>query len=230
MTAAYAEENAGVLATAGLLVTPGTLRLGHRLGADDAVKVLKAAPQKPLESLLSAQVMAANPDLKGKSAGWLVASADNQMKGARLPGAARPGAARPGTAPGTTAAPSEAEPADGEGAMMKARRAVPSAILPPPRRSPVVPEPAARPAAAPQPEASSEGVGTGPDPDVAWWDGLTPEQRRQAVMAAGFANKAGKAPTPQGLRIAAADWKGLDVFARATLVRSNPAAATILPL
>ena len=72
MTAAYGQQNAGVLQQAGLPVTSATLGMAHRLGPADAITVMNADPQKPLAAVLSGDVIARNPDLARQTAGSFV--------------------------------------------------------------------------------------------------------------------------------------------------------------
>lgn len=69
VTAAYAQKNSQTLMDRGLPVTTGTLALAHRLGPDGAVKLLHASADTPLTDILPANVIAANPDMKGQTAG-----------------------------------------------------------------------------------------------------------------------------------------------------------------
>lgn len=62
---AYARENAQVLQRAGIHVDEAALQLSHFLGVGDAAKVLKAAPGTPLDGLINAQSIAANPTILG---------------------------------------------------------------------------------------------------------------------------------------------------------------------
>lgn len=73
MTADYAVKNATTLAGAGQPVNATTLALAHHFGADDAQKILGAAPDAPLSKVLSPKVIAANPDLAGQTAGQYAA-------------------------------------------------------------------------------------------------------------------------------------------------------------
>lgn len=81
MTEAYAQQNGGVLRSAGLPVTPGTTYLAHFAGPQGAVGVLQANPNHPVEAILGSKVVAANPFLKGMTAGDLRAWADKKMGG-----------------------------------------------------------------------------------------------------------------------------------------------------
>jgi hypothetical protein len=69
MTAALATKNAGALSDAKLPVTTASLALAHRFGMDGATKILNAAPNTPMEQLVSPDVLKANPELKGQTAG-----------------------------------------------------------------------------------------------------------------------------------------------------------------
>jgi len=76
------ERNAQTLAGAEISPTFENLRMAHFLGAGDAIKVLKAAPDTPLESLLSEQVIEANKSLlAGKTAGDMVELVRAQLEG-----------------------------------------------------------------------------------------------------------------------------------------------------
>jgi hypothetical protein len=79
MTAAYAAENSGKLSRAGLPVTPGSTYLMHFAGPGGGVALMKADPNTPVESILGAKVIEANPQLKGKTAGWVIAWANRRI-------------------------------------------------------------------------------------------------------------------------------------------------------
>lgn len=72
MIQTYAQENAPILAKAGFDVNAATLGIAHRLGPSDAVKVLQAPADTPLPSLLSQDVLDANPELRRQTAGTFV--------------------------------------------------------------------------------------------------------------------------------------------------------------
>jgi hypothetical protein len=75
----------------GETVNEGNLYVEHFLGQTDAARVFKAAPDTPIERILSADVIARNPFLKGKSASQTIAWAHAKM-GAAVPSVgARPG-------------------------------------------------------------------------------------------------------------------------------------------
>lgn len=69
MTQALATQNAAALTKASLPVTTATLALAHRFGTDGATKILNAAPDTPMEKLVSSDVLKANPELEGQTAG-----------------------------------------------------------------------------------------------------------------------------------------------------------------
>ena len=88
MTEAYAADNGAVLSSAGLPVNAGTTYLAHFAGPQGAINVLKADPSAPINEILGASAVAANPFLKGMKAGDLVAWAERKM-GSRQPSAAQ---------------------------------------------------------------------------------------------------------------------------------------------
>lgn len=67
MTEAFARENCRGLFKSGLPVTPETAYLCHRFGLDGARKLLRSPPDAPIDRILPASWIAANPDLKGKT-------------------------------------------------------------------------------------------------------------------------------------------------------------------
>jgi hypothetical protein len=82
MTQRYAEENEAKLRQAGLPVTPGSTYLMHFAGPTGAVKLMQADPDTPVESILSADAIKANPHLQGKTAGWVIEWANKKMEDA----------------------------------------------------------------------------------------------------------------------------------------------------
>ncbi len=66
---AYAQQNADTLQQAGLPVNRATVAMAHKLGPDGAQAVLSANPDTPLAQVLPANVIGANPQLRGKTAG-----------------------------------------------------------------------------------------------------------------------------------------------------------------
>lgn len=82
MTRAYAQENSGKLAAAGLPQTAGNIYLSHFLGPDGAAKVLKADPNTPIASLVGDKVVAANQSvLAGRTAGQVASWASARVGG-----------------------------------------------------------------------------------------------------------------------------------------------------
>jgi hypothetical protein len=79
MTGAYASDNQAYLQQKGLSVTPGTTYLAHFAGPQGAAKVLQADPNAPIESVLDASAIKANPFLKGMTAQGLQAWAAKKM-------------------------------------------------------------------------------------------------------------------------------------------------------
>jgi hypothetical protein len=66
----------------GEAVNEGNLYLEHFLGSGDAARVFKAAPDAPIERVLSADVLKRNSFLRGKSASETIAWAHGKMGGA----------------------------------------------------------------------------------------------------------------------------------------------------
>lgn len=81
MTEAYANQNQAILSKAGVPVTPGSTYLAHFAGPGGAVKVLQADPNAPVESVLGAAAVQANPFLRGMTVQGLQAWADKKMGG-----------------------------------------------------------------------------------------------------------------------------------------------------
>jgi hypothetical protein len=74
MTEAYAVANARGLYDSGLPVTEQTVYLAHHFGLGGARKILRASPNTPMQSLISPSEMQANPYLKGKTVGQVIAN------------------------------------------------------------------------------------------------------------------------------------------------------------
>lgn len=70
----YADRNGQTLSRAGLPVNNTTLGLAHRFGAGGATSILRADPGTPIEHALpnGQAVLAANPDLRGRTVGDVV--------------------------------------------------------------------------------------------------------------------------------------------------------------
>lgn len=71
MTAAYGQQNAQVLQAHNIGVTGSTLALAHRFGPQGALDLLNADPKAMVSSVVSPKVLAANPDLRGKTVGQI---------------------------------------------------------------------------------------------------------------------------------------------------------------
>lgn len=69
MTARYAAENETRLGQAGVPVTPASTYLMHFAGPGGGVRLMKADPNAPVESILNDDAIQANPFLRGKTAG-----------------------------------------------------------------------------------------------------------------------------------------------------------------
>lgn len=72
-------ENAAFLRSQGEAVTEGNLYLVHFSGAGGAKKVFTADPNTPIERIWSAEVIRANPFLRGMSAGDVISWAHRKM-------------------------------------------------------------------------------------------------------------------------------------------------------
>jgi len=68
----YRQQNASALQAAGLPANDGTVALAHRFGPQGAAALLRADPNAPVGSVVGEQVMAANPDLAGRTVGQVV--------------------------------------------------------------------------------------------------------------------------------------------------------------
>ncbi|WP_170759993.1 hypothetical protein [Ruegeria lacuscaerulensis] len=79
MFAHFRAANQGVLAAAGLPVTPATEYLAHFFGAGGAVDVLSASPTAMVSDVVSADVIKANPFLEGKTVSWVANWATRKM-------------------------------------------------------------------------------------------------------------------------------------------------------
>lgn len=79
MTDAYANQNAGILSSAGLPVTPGSTYLAHFAGPKGAIGILNADPSIPAGAILGERVVQANPFLKDMTAADLRNWADRKM-------------------------------------------------------------------------------------------------------------------------------------------------------
>ena len=73
-------DNRAALAKAGAPETYGNLYLMHFAGEGGGTKILRAAPDAPIESILSEGAIKANPFLKGKTAGEVIEWAHRAVK------------------------------------------------------------------------------------------------------------------------------------------------------
>jgi hypothetical protein len=108
MTEVYAADNGAVLSQAGLPVNPGSTYLAHFAGPQGAVKLLQADPNAPVQAILGASAVAANPFLRDMTAGDVRAWADRKMGGAPQQPTQQPPPASP-AAP-AQAIPQQAQP------------------------------------------------------------------------------------------------------------------------
>jgi len=87
---AFTSQNASALKTAGIPISPGTLYSAHFLGAGAAPTVLSAPDEAPMTSLVSAEVIQANPTLADMTAGefrqWAERKGGNPNRGYVPPG------------------------------------------------------------------------------------------------------------------------------------------------
>jgi len=84
MVEAHAAENRAALDERGLPSDDGAVYLAHFAGIGGASKVLSAAPATPVEQLLDAGAISANPFLRGKTAGDLRAWAEQKVGGSSI--------------------------------------------------------------------------------------------------------------------------------------------------
>ena len=93
-----ASRNAEVLQNAGIPVSDASLGLAHVFGGGGAVRIAQAAPETPIERILSPDVLRANPNFAGRTAGDIVGSFVQSYGGQQAP--TQPGAmAAPGAMP-----------------------------------------------------------------------------------------------------------------------------------
>ncbi|HEX5213316.1 MAG TPA: hypothetical protein VFW22_16445 [Pseudolabrys sp.] len=78
-------KNSGALARAGYPQTAGNMYLMHFAGEGGGLKILRADPNTPIEQLLGARAVEANPFLKGRTAGDVVQWAHARMGTASSP-------------------------------------------------------------------------------------------------------------------------------------------------
>ncbi len=83
--ARFTRDNIKALTGAGIQVTPGSTYLAHFAGPQGAVNVLKADPSASVESVLGANVVKANPFLRGMTIADMRGWADRKMGGQAQP-------------------------------------------------------------------------------------------------------------------------------------------------
>lgn len=82
-------DNAKYLQTVlGRAPKPAEVYAAHYFGPTKAKAVLAASPDTPIADILSAQVIKANPNLQGKTAGQVIAQLESKVGGAPAPAAA----------------------------------------------------------------------------------------------------------------------------------------------
>ena len=75
------DENGKALKAAGQDITLETLSLAHFAGAPDAIRILRAGPDTPIDQILRDEVMKANKKLlEGKTAGDVIRWAADRIK------------------------------------------------------------------------------------------------------------------------------------------------------
>lgn len=72
MTNRYGQDNAVKLRSAGLPDGDREISLAHFAGPEGAIRILRASPDTPIERLMSAKEIEANPFLRGKTASWVL--------------------------------------------------------------------------------------------------------------------------------------------------------------
>lgn len=68
----FTQDNATALKNGGFDASDNNLYAAHRFGATGALNLLRSDPNTPVGSVVSPQVMAANPDLNGKTVGQVI--------------------------------------------------------------------------------------------------------------------------------------------------------------
>jgi hypothetical protein len=108
MILAYGADNAALLDRRGFLPTNANVALAHRFGPDGASNLLSQPADRPMSEVASAQVINANPDLRGKTVGQVVGQFNQQYGAAPFAGGAAPAAGAPAVAPAVAGAPAGA--------------------------------------------------------------------------------------------------------------------------
>lgn len=161
MTEKYAEVNARALANDGVPLTAETLYLAHHFGAQGAARLLRAGDDTPIENVVSASVIAANPTYRGLTIGQV---RDGFME--RMERVASSGGAVPRWGGGSS-------PTSRGGARRPAQGALAA-------RTPTVPDSAAGRAGARTRELATEGLGV-----LIRGASQTPGVQRAAAVARG---------------------------------------------
>ncbi|MBO0763275.1 MAG: hypothetical protein J2P50_01585 [Hyphomicrobiaceae bacterium] len=92
--AAYAHDLISALKDSGLQATQVNVRLAFLVGPSAAVRLLKTPPDQPLEKVLSADAIAANPSMSGATVGELVQKAAADVRAIEAAPHAAPQTAR----------------------------------------------------------------------------------------------------------------------------------------
>ena len=74
------QDNAQALQSRGHATTPGNIYLANHFGVAGAHQILSADPSTPIEKIVGSQVVAANPQIAGKTAGDIVAWTAQRMR------------------------------------------------------------------------------------------------------------------------------------------------------
>lgn len=232
MTAAYADQNGQALKGAGLPVTPGSTYLAHFAGPQGAVQVMQAPPGASVESILGSKVVAANPFLRGMTAGDLRSWADRKMGGAqgtRVASVQPPTMNDAGPQPPAAVGPSPA-PAMGGSLPTFAQSGAPAMPMPPPP-APQPPPMPIQPGSAPNsPPAAAPAGGAASSSPAA-----PPSMQDPRRFIAGLL--ANPATAPQGRQMAmqfmASQMKppeyGFQTTPDGTILRTNPRTGGIEP-
>lgn len=81
-------DNARAFRNVGIEPTATDLYLAHFAGAEDAIRIREASPETPIEKVMRSASVDANPWLKGKTTGEVLAQFDRKMGGEGLGGVA----------------------------------------------------------------------------------------------------------------------------------------------
>jgi hypothetical protein len=113
---AFTQQNARRLEQAGFQPTGNNVYLAHHFGADGALNLLRADLSAPIDRVLTARVLNANPFLRGLAVGQVLQWASNAVdygpgEARRLLDASRAPAVEPGQTPAAAAPAAAATPA-----------------------------------------------------------------------------------------------------------------------